>query len=158
MMMIAAGFQPVRRSASCPPQDGLAAASIVCLIRCVPTGEAPTGPHSQDGCASTITLKREQRTTLRWYDKISLMRNRNKVDRAEHRLMKMINSLDVPAGTPKVLGAGPETLLPVTNARARRRDVLPLREALPLWFAVSSPLIGLILGFLGAWFVTWLTS
>lgn len=40
----------------------------------------------------------------------------------------------------------------------RRRDALPLREAIPLWFAVSSPLIGLIIGFLGAWFVTWLTS
>jgi hypothetical protein len=40
----------------------------------------------------------------------------------------------------------------------RRRDSLPLREAIPLWFAVSSPLIGVILGFLGAWFVTWLTS
>jgi hypothetical protein len=40
----------------------------------------------------------------------------------------------------------------------RRRDSLPLREAIPLWFALSSPLIGLILGFLGAWFVTWLTS
>src|SRR6059058_5816916 len=32
------------------------------------------------------------------------------------------------------------------------------RDAIPLWFAVSSPLIGLIIGFLGAWFVTWLTS
>jgi len=36
--------------------------------------------------------------------------------------------------------------------------LLPLREAIPLWFAMSSPLIGLIIGFLGAWFVTWLTS
>src|SRR6266498_3053922 len=42
--------------------------------------------------------------------------------------------------------------------RVRRRDSLPLREAIPLWFAVSSPLIGLIIGFLGAWFVPWLTS
>jgi hypothetical protein len=40
----------------------------------------------------------------------------------------------------------------------RRRDSLPLREAIPLWFAVSSPLIGVVIGFLGAWFVTWLTS
>lgn len=40
----------------------------------------------------------------------------------------------------------------------RRRDSLPLREAIPLWFAISSPLIGLIIGFLGAWFVTWLNS
>jgi hypothetical protein len=42
--------------------------------------------------------------------------------------------------------------------RTRRRDSLPLREAIPLWFAISSPLIGLIIGFLGAWFVTWLSS
>jgi hypothetical protein len=40
----------------------------------------------------------------------------------------------------------------------RRRYSLRLREAIPLWFAISSPLIGLIIGFLGAWFVTWLTS
>ncbi|PYJ22685.1 MAG: hypothetical protein DME99_04790 [Verrucomicrobia bacterium] len=72
--------------------------------------------------------------------------------------MKTINSLDVRTGTPKVFGAGSTTFFPVADARARRRDVLPLREALPLWFAISSPLIGLILGFLGAWFVTWLTS
>jgi len=43
-------------------------------------------------------------------------------------------------------------------SRVRRRDLLQLREAIPLWFAMSSPLIGLIIGFLGAWFVTWLTS
>ena len=83
--------------------------------------------------------------------------------------MKTIDSLDVTSGTPKVrhsdglvpwraFGAGAATFFPVASARARRRDVLPLREALPLWFAMSSPLIGLILGFLGAWFVTWLTS
>jgi hypothetical protein len=45
-----------------------------------------------------------------------------------------------------------------THWHMRKRDSLPLREAIPLWFAISSPLIGLIIGFLGAWFVTWLTS
>jgi hypothetical protein len=40
----------------------------------------------------------------------------------------------------------------------RRAHSLPLREAIPLWFAISSPLIGLVIGFLGAWFVTWLTT
>jgi two-component system OmpR family response regulator len=35
---------------------------------------------------------------------------------------------------------------------------LPLREAIPLWFAISTPLIGVMLGLLGAWFVTWLTT
>jgi hypothetical protein len=42
--------------------------------------------------------------------------------------------------------------------RLRRYDSLPLREVIPLWFAISSPLIGLVLGFLGAWFVTWLIA
>jgi hypothetical protein len=48
--------------------------------------------------------------------------------------------------------------IPTMRFRLRRRDSLPLSEAIPFWFAISSPLIGLILGFLGAWFVTWLTS
>ncbi|MGC2625487.1 MAG: hypothetical protein WA269_01520 [Candidatus Udaeobacter sp.] len=39
-----------------------------------------------------------------------------------------------------------------------RRDPLPLREAISLWFAISSPLIGVMAGLLGAWFVTWLTT
>jgi hypothetical protein len=49
-----------------------------------------------------------------------------------------------------------------TNERVRwhfrRGQSLPLREAIPLWFAISSPLIGVVIGFLGAWFVTWLTT
>jgi hypothetical protein len=40
----------------------------------------------------------------------------------------------------------------------RERDLFSLREAIPFWFAISSPLTGLILGLLGAWVVTWLTS
>lgn len=49
---------------------------------------------------------------------------------------------------------------PIANMRFRlqRRDSLPLSESIPFWFAISSPLIGLVLGFVGAWFVTWLTS
>jgi hypothetical protein len=39
----------------------------------------------------------------------------------------------------------------------RKRDSLS-PEAIPLWFAISSPLTGLLLGLLGAWFFTWLTS
>jgi hypothetical protein len=56
--------------------------------------------------------------------------------------------------------ASSDSTISISSAhwRVRRRDSLPLREAIPLWFAVSSPLIGLIIGFLGAWFVTWLTS
>ncbi|PYK18695.1 MAG: hypothetical protein DME55_06055 [Verrucomicrobia bacterium] len=54
--------------------------------------------------------------------------------------------------------ASSQSTIPSARWHIRRRDSLPLREAIPLWFAVSSPLIGLIIGFLGAWFVTWLTS
>jgi hypothetical protein len=56
--------------------------------------------------------------------------------------------------------ASGQLTIPITSAhwRMRGRDSLPLREAIPLWFAISSPLIGLIFGFLGAWFVSWLTS
>jgi hypothetical protein len=52
------------------------------------------------------------------------------------------------------------TFLPVANMRfrLRKRDSLPLSEAIPFWFAVSNPLIGLAIGFLGAWAVIWLTS
>jgi len=52
------------------------------------------------------------------------------------------------------------TVLPIAQARSRmeERDRPPLSEVIPLWFALSSPLTGLLLGLLGAWFVTWLTS
>src|SRR6266581_5024816 len=54
--------------------------------------------------------------------------------------------------TKKFLGMNTENHPPW---HLRRRYSLPLREAIPLWFAVSSPLTGLILGLLGAWFFTW---
>jgi hypothetical protein len=38
------------------------------------------------------------------------------------------------------------------------RDSLVLGETLAFWFAISSPLTGLLLGLFGAWFVTWLTT
>jgi hypothetical protein len=52
------------------------------------------------------------------------------------------------------------TVLPVAGARLRAQedDRPPLNEVIPLWFALSSPLTGLILGLLGAWFFTWLTT
>jgi hypothetical protein len=77
--------------------------------------------------------------------------------------MKTISSLDGLSLESRNLGTGPTTFFPAVKARkarsrVRRNDVLPLREAISLWFAVSSPLIGILIGFLGAWFVTWLTS
>jgi hypothetical protein len=35
-------------------------------------------------------------------------------------------------------------------------ETIPLKEVIPFWFAVSSPLLGALLGLLGAWFVAWL--
>jgi hypothetical protein len=32
-----------------------------------------------------------------------------------------------------------------------------LKELIPFWFAVSSPLLGVLLGLLGAWFVGWIS-
>jgi hypothetical protein len=74
--------------------------------------------------------------------------------------MKTIISLDGLSLESRNFGTGRTTFSPTVTAhsRVRRRDVLPLREAIPLWFAVSSPLIGIVIGFLGAWCVTWLTS
>ena len=71
--------------------------------------------------------------------------------------MKTINFVD---GLIRQDSSGRSTTLPTADARwrLRRRAPLQLREAIPLWFALSSPLTGLILGLLGAWFVTWLTS
>jgi hypothetical protein len=43
-------------------------------------------------------------------------------------------------------------------ASTRKHDARSLSETIPLYFAISSPLIGVVIGLLGAWFVTWLTS
>jgi hypothetical protein len=37
-------------------------------------------------------------------------------------------------------------------------ETIPLREVIPFWFAVFSPLLGMLLGLLGAWFVAWLSA
>jgi hypothetical protein len=37
-------------------------------------------------------------------------------------------------------------------------ETILLKELIPFWFAVSSPLVGIFLGLLGAWFVTWLSA
>jgi hypothetical protein len=74
--------------------------------------------------------------------------------------MKTINLLNgLPVG-PRSGGTGRATLFTATSApsRIRRRDSLTLGEAIPLWFAVLSPLIGLIIGVLGAWLFSSLTS
>ncbi|HEY2679723.1 MAG TPA: hypothetical protein VGI59_00220 [Candidatus Udaeobacter sp.] len=37
-------------------------------------------------------------------------------------------------------------------------EAISLKELIPFWFAVSSPLVGMLLGSLGAWLVTWLSA
>ena len=37
-------------------------------------------------------------------------------------------------------------------------ETIPLKVVIPFWFAVSSPLVGILLGLLGAWIVTWLSA
>ena len=36
-------------------------------------------------------------------------------------------------------------------------ETISLKELIPFWFAVFSPLLGILLGFLGAWFMGWLS-
>jgi hypothetical protein len=37
-------------------------------------------------------------------------------------------------------------------------EAVPLKELIPFWFAVASPLLGALLGLLGAWLVIWLSA
>ena len=37
-------------------------------------------------------------------------------------------------------------------------ETIPLKEVIPFSFTVSSPLLGMLLGLLGAWFVGWLSA
>jgi hypothetical protein len=46
----------------------------------------------------------------------------------------------------------------IVQTAALARGAVLLREAIPFWFAVSSPLLGVLFGLLGAWFVTWLSA
>jgi len=41
---------------------------------------------------------------------------------------------------------------------ANKPDLPGVGEKISFWFAISSPLTGIVIGFLGAWFFTWLTS
>lgn len=46
---------------------------------------------------------------------------------------------------------------PIVQTANAEEETIPLREVIPFWFAVSSPLLGALLGILGAWLVTWLS-
>jgi hypothetical protein len=44
------------------------------------------------------------------------------------------------------------------KSEAQRPDLPAVGETISFWFAISSPLTAIVIGFLGAWFFTWLTS
>jgi hypothetical protein len=46
----------------------------------------------------------------------------------------------------------------IVQAADAEGETIPLREVIPFWFAVSSPLLGALVGLLGAWFVSWLSA
>jgi hypothetical protein len=51
-----------------------------------------------------------------------------------------------------------EYMKPIVQAANVEGETNSLREVIPFWFAVSSPLLGAILGLLGAWFVAWVST
>jgi hypothetical protein len=51
-----------------------------------------------------------------------------------------------------------EYMKPIVQAANVEGETISLREVIPFWLAVSSPLLGAILGLLGAWFVTWIST
>jgi hypothetical protein len=46
----------------------------------------------------------------------------------------------------------------IVQTASVKDEAISLREVIPFWFAVSSPLLGVLFGLLGAWFVTWLSA
>jgi len=58
-------------------------------------------------------------------------------------------------GEPKSKLDGMKTIGHTANVE---EEAISLREVIPFWFAVSSPLLGVLFGLLGAWFVTWLSA
>jgi hypothetical protein len=65
-------------------------------------------------------------------------------------------------GTRAIPAADPNNRLEYMKAIVQTANVegetIPLKEVIPFWFAVSSPLLGMLLGLLGAWFVTWVST
>jgi hypothetical protein len=51
-----------------------------------------------------------------------------------------------------------ESMKAIVQTANVEEEAISLKELIPFWFAVSSPLVGIFLGLLGAWFVTWLSA
>jgi hypothetical protein len=73
-----------------------------------------------------------------------------------------LRSYDRKSDTHAIPAADPNNRLKYMKAIVQTTNVegeaIPLRELIPFWFAASSPLLGMLLGLLGAWFVTWLSA
>lgn len=61
----------------------------------------------------------------------------------------------IPVADTKNTLKGMKTIVETANVK---EEAIPLKEVIPFWFALSSPLLGALLGFLGAWFVAWLNA
>ena len=65
-------------------------------------------------------------------------------------------------GTRAITPADPnnrlEYMKPIVQTANVEGEAISLREVIPFWFAVSSPLLGALLGLLGAWFVGWIST
>jgi len=73
----------------------------------------------------------------------------------KHRdFKKQSNTRALPAVDPNNRLEYMKAIVQTANAE---EETISLTELIPFWFAVSSPLVGMLLGLLGAWFVAWLT-
>ena len=51
-----------------------------------------------------------------------------------------------------------ESMKAIVQTANVEEEAISLQELIPFWFAVSSPLVGILVGLLGAWFITWLSA
>ena len=61
----------------------------------------------------------------------------------------------IPAADPNNRLESMKTIVQTENVE---EEAISLQELIPFWFAVSSPLVGILLGLLGVWFITWLSA
>ena len=61
----------------------------------------------------------------------------------------------IPAADPNNRLECMKTIVQTANVEG---ETIPLKDVIPFWFAVSSPLLGMLLGLLGAWFVARLSA
>jgi hypothetical protein len=70
-------------------------------------------------------------------------------------MMKNFDTRAIPAANPN---NRLEHMKPIVQTGNLEGETISLREVIPFWFAVSSPLLGALLGLLGAWFVAWIST